>query len=167
MLVLLGNTPKTWTRLRCITLQCNKHCSLEPHYKVYHIFRYLTKKTALSNSPKLTISALKDHHKCLQSVRIYLTTTSLLVLNPVTHPTKSHLPGQTTNCTLLNNFLQQRGGSKHNLLEWEEKVVGPQHDPQWTMTALCYGIVYGSATARNKSDAKEEAAGRALAALQE
>lgn len=63
----------------------------------------------------------------------------------------------------LNNVLQQYRtlGS----LTWEEIQQGPLHDPTWTAIAYLNEIEWGRGTGRSRGAAKEQAAGRVLAAL--
>ncbi|KAG8732217.1 hypothetical protein FRC11_015006 [Ceratobasidium sp. 423] len=63
----------------------------------------------------------------------------------------------------LNNILQRQG--RTSALIWKETSAGPAHDPTWTVAALIDRVEYGYGICARKMDARQEAARKALEAL--
>lgn len=66
----------------------------------------------------------------------------------------------------LNNWVQGRFGRADDLTS-EELLTGPRHAATWVVIVYFRGIEYGRGTSTKKNAAKDQAAERALAALQE
>ncbi|KAF8579894.1 hypothetical protein K439DRAFT_348779 [Ramaria rubella] len=65
----------------------------------------------------------------------------------------------------LHNELQRQGRLRS--LSWEEGTAGPNHNISWTATVFIDEIEYGRGAATTRQGARDEAARRALRALQQ